>query len=247
MNFIIIVFVAALLIGLSKGGFGGPVPVAMLTPLMSLIMPAGQAVGIVLPLLIFADLFALWIYWRQWDARQIRLMLPAAFVGVAIGSALLGLLASQDLLFRRVIGGFTLFVVAYKFANDWITTLNYQPRDWHGYLVGWAAGFGSALANVGAPPFTAYMLFQKVTPTIFIGTTTLFFAIINALKIPGVFIAGVLTLQDIARIAWALPLIPLGVFIGRRFVRRVNPKVFEGFMLATLLAMSLFLLFYTPG
>lgn len=246
-NFIIIVFVAALLIGLSKGGFGGPVPVSMLTPLMSLIMPAAQAVGIVLPLLLLGDVFALWIYWKTWDPRYIRLMLPMAVVGIVIGSALLGALASQDMLFRRIIGAFTLSVVIYKFISSWIRSLTYEPRDWHGYFVGWAAGFGSALANVGAPPFTAYMLLQKTNPTIFIGTTTLFFAIVNALKLPGVFITGALTPHQFASILWAAPVIPAGVWIGKRFVKWVNPQVFEWIMLTTLLIMSIFLLVYTPN
>lgn len=247
MSFIIIVILASLLIGLSKGGFGGPVPVAMLTPLLSLIMPAAQAVGIVLPFLIFADVFALYAYWKQWDVHQVRLMLPMGVVGVVMGSILLASLAQQDTLFRRILGVFTLIVVIYKVGSAWLTSVHYQPRSWHGYLAGWASGFGSALANVGAPPFTAYMLLQNTNPTVFIGTTTLFFAIVNALKLPGVLLAGVVSLHQIASIVWALPLIPLGVWLGHRFVRWVNPRAFEQLMLVLLLIMALFLLFYTPG
>lgn len=245
-NFTIIVFFAALLIGLSKGGFGGPVPVSMLTPLMSLTMPAAQAVGIVLPLLLLGDVFALWIYWKTWDLSYVKLMLPMAVIGVLIGSSLLGVLANQDLVFRRIIGLFTLTVVIYKIGNSWLKSITYEPRAWHGRFVGWAAGFGSALANVGAPPFTAYMLLQQVNPTIFIGTTTLFFAIINLLKVPGVFITGALTPQQFVSVLWVMPVIPGGVWLGKRFVKWVNPVVFEWMMLITLLVMSVFLLVYTP-
>jgi uncharacterized membrane protein YfcA len=245
-TYIVIVILASLMIGLSKGGFGGPVPVAMLTPLLSLIMPAPQATGIVLPLLIFADIFALRSYWKTWDIKIVKLMLPMGVLGVVMGSILLGALKDQDMLFRRILGAFTLAVVIFKLINDHLNTVQYQHRDWHAYLAGWTSGFGSALANVGAPPFTAYMLLQGVTPLVFIGTTTLFFAIVNALKLPGVFITGVLTTNDILSILWALPIIPVGVWLGRKFVKWINPVIFERFMLVLLCIMGMFLLFYTP-
>lgn len=249
-TFILVTALASLLIGLSKGGLGGPVPVAMLTPLMSLVIPASQAVGIVLPLLIFADVFALVIYWRKWDPQRVRLMLPIAIVGVVMGGLLLLLLADshQDLVLRRILGFFTLIVAVYKLASEQMRSLRYQPQNWHGYLAGWAAGFGSALANVGAPPFTAYMLLQKVDPTAFIGTTTLFFAIINILKLPFALMSrNILDIQLMLNIAWAFLLIPLGVWIGRTFVNRINPRSFEKLMLTLLFILGLFMLFYTPS
>jgi uncharacterized membrane protein YfcA len=249
MNFIILVLIIALLIGLSKGGFGGPVPVALITPLLSQIMPASQAVGLVLPLLLIGDLIALRIYWRQWDIHRVRLMLPLAVIGIVLGGALLLFLADQkqDLLLRRILGAFTLFVVLYKVGSASLKNVEYQPRDWHGHLAGWASGFGSALANVGAPPFTAYMLLQDVNPTIFMGTTTLFFAIVNFLKLPITLLSSnVLNLHLLASIIWVLPVIPVGAWLGKRFVRRVNPLIFERMMLFLLFAMSLYMLF-APG
>ena len=80
LNEIIIIFTVALLIGLSKGGLGGPVPVSLGLPLLSQIMPVPQAVGIMLPLLIFADMFAMRAYWKQWDMKMIRLTItPSIF------------------------------------------------------------------------------------------------------------------------------------------------------------------------
>ena len=79
----------------------------------------------------------------------------------------------------------------FKIASDRLASLAYQPRKWHGYFAGWASGFGSTLANVGAPPFTAYLLLQpKMTPRRFVGTTTLFFAVMNLTKVPGFIALG---------------------------------------------------------
>ncbi|MEO8611965.1 MAG: sulfite exporter TauE/SafE family protein [Chloroflexota bacterium] len=249
MDFILLVFLIALLIGLSKGGFGGPVPVSLITPLLSQIMPTSQAVGLVLPLLIIGDWIALRIYWRQWDIRYIKQMLPFAVIGVILGGALLLLLADskQDLLLRRILGAFTLVFVLYKVGSDSLKNVKYEPRNWHGYVAGWASGFGSALANVGAPPYTAYMLLQDVSPTIFMGTTTLFFAIVNLLKLPITLLSSnVLNLHLLASIIWVVPVIPVGSWLGRRFVQRVNPKIFERMMLVLLFGMSIYMLF-APG
>jgi hypothetical protein len=238
---LLIFMLVALLIGVSKGGLGGPVPVSLTAPLLSLVIPVSQAVGIVLPLLIFADMFALYFYWRKWDMRYIRLMLPAAVIGVVIGSLLLATLSNDAL--RKIVGAFTLIAVLYKAANDQIKSLEYVPRPWHGQFAGWAAGFGSALANVGAPPFTAYLLLQRdMTPITFVGTTTLFFAIVNLLKLPGFLSTGVLDTRLLLSIAWVAPIIPFGVWAGRWIVQRMNAVFFERLMLAALFVMSLLLL-----
>ena len=161
------------LIGFSKGGLGGPVPVALTVPILTLIIDPQIAVALVLPLLIFADAFALYIYWKQWDHKYIKLMMLPGLIGVIVGTLVLKDIDTVTL--KRAIGGLTLLALAFKVSRDRLTSLSYAPRTWHGYFAGWASGFGSTLANVGAPPFTAYLLLQpKMTPQRFVGTTTLF-------------------------------------------------------------------------
>lgn len=239
-EFILIVILVSLLIGLSKGGMGA-VLVVLATPLMALVMPVSHAISVVLPLLLLADAFALALYWNTWEMRYVKLMLPLAVLGVILGSYLLA--ALPDTLMRPILGIFTLIFIVYKLADRWLSTLHYHPKDWHGYLAGFASGLGSALANTGAPPFTAYMLLQEVSPKVFVGTTTLFFAIVNALKIPGLVVNGLLDLNDLVGIAWALPLIPFGVWLGRWLVQRLNPVAFERFLLFALFIAAMILLF----
>lgn len=234
---------AALLIGLSKGGLGGPVPVSLTAPLLSLVLPVSQAVGVVLPLLIFADGFALYFYWGKWDMRYIRLMLPAAVIGIIFGTLLLATLPNDTL--RRVIGAFTLVAVIYKLVSAQLASLQYTPRPWHGYAAGLASGFGASLANAGAPPFIAYMLLQpQMKPVAFIGTTTLFFAIVNLLKLTSFFSAQVISLKLLLGVFWCVPLIPLGVWSGRKIIERMEPQLFERLMLVLLLLVGLYLLLF---
>lgn len=228
----IVIILAALLVGLAKGGLGG-VAGALVVPALSAIMEVSTAVGVTLPLLMFGDLFALRAYWREWDAKYVRLMLPAAVVGIVLGAALLT--ALSDTVLRLLLGIFSLVALGYKLLSDSLTSLTYHPRDWHGVLAGGTIGFTSALANAGGPPYTAYMLMQRVPPLIFVGTSTLFFAIVNWLKLPIFLATAVIDVPQLLSMAWALPVIPLGVWIGRSIIRRMNQQIFEWFMMIALL------------
>ena len=139
----------------------------LIAPLLVLVMSPAAAISLSLPLLMFGDIFALYSYWKKWDMHYIRLLLPLAILGIIVGTYLLATLDSLTL--RHLIGLFTLLFVVYKIADHWLKALDYQPRDWHGYLAGGIAGIGSALANAGSVPFTAYMLLQDVTPEVFVG------------------------------------------------------------------------------
>jgi uncharacterized membrane protein YfcA len=239
MHFSLMILIAAIYVGLVKGGLG-PVAGALIVPLLSTSMPVSDAVGLTLPMLVVGDWIALPVYWRQWDGPALRLMLPGALVGLAMGIALLTTLPDDTL--RRVLGAFTLIVAAYKLASDALTTVQYTPRRWHGVLAGWGSGFGSALANVGAPPITAYLLLRKVTPTIFIGTTVCFFLIMNLIKLPIFLAADVIGVDQLVGVVWVLPLIPLGVWGGKRFIAWIDPKKFERLMLVLLVGVGLSLL-----
>ncbi|MFO7323358.1 MAG: sulfite exporter TauE/SafE family protein [Chloroflexota bacterium] len=243
MAFILIVALSSLLIGLSKGGMGAAL-VVLVTPILTQVMPVADAVSLSLPLLIIADVFALWAYWKTWDMHYIRLMLPLAILGIGVGTFLLASLPDDVL--RRLLGVFTLVFVAYRLLSAHLQTARYQPRDWHGYLAGAASGLGSALANTGAPPFTAYMLLQDVSPPVFVGTTTLFFALVNLIKVPWLVAGHLLDLSDLTRILWAMPLIPVGIWLGRWLVNRMNREVFERVMLYVLALAGLALLLLEP-
>jgi len=240
MGFYIILIVVALLIGLSKGGMGAVLGV-LVTPFLSLVMPVSAAISLALPLLMIGDVFALWFFWKTWDMHYIRLLLPMAIAGIIVGTYLLATLNNGTL--RHILGLFTLLFVVYKIADTRLKSLDYHPREWHGYLAGAASGLGSALANAGSVPFTAYMLLQDVTPEVFVGTTTLFFAVVNVLKVPGFVVAKLLDLNGLLSVLWAVPLIPVGVYLGRWMIQRINKRAFEGFMLVVLVIASAVLLF----
>jgi hypothetical protein len=235
----VIVALLGLLIGVTKGGFN--VLGALLTPLLSLIMPVSLAVGVLLPMLIVGDVFAVYSYWREWDGLLVRRMLPSGVVGALAGTFLLAYLSPNAL--RIVLAIFVLLIVAYKFVSDSIQRLRYQPRAWHAPAIGALAGVASGMFNNGGPPFNSFLLLQKLKPRPFIGTAALFFALLNLLKIPGFLYTGVLDIPLLISVWWAFLFIPLGILAARWIVTRVNQRAFE-WVIVLLLIFSSGILFW---
>jgi len=240
MLFYIVLIVVALLIGLSKGGMGAVLGV-LVTPLLSLVLATKIAISLSLPLLMIGDVFALWFFWNTWDMHYIRVLLPTAIVGIVIGTYLLATL--NNITLRHILGLFTLLFVVYKIADYRLKALDYHSREWHGYLTGVGSGLGSALANAGSVPFTVYMILQDVSPQVFVGTTTLYFAIVNLLKVPGFIVAGLVDIHTLVSVLWVIPFIVGGVYVGRWTIKRINKAAFEGFVLLVLVIASAVLLF----
>jgi uncharacterized membrane protein YfcA len=219
------VAVAALLIGLSKGGFGGMFG-ALITPMLALFMPADVVIGLVLPLLMIADVFAVRAHWQKWDRRSVIMLIPAAILGVVLGTAFITNVPTDVL--RRGLGVIIALFVVYKLVEQRLLQgRKITAQSWHGLLAGGIAGLTSTLAHVGGPPITVYLLLRDLTPVVFVATNALFFAILNWIKVPFYIFANVFDVDLLLQFLWTLPLIPLGVWLGKKFAYRINKVLFE--------------------
>lgn len=231
----------ALIIGLSKGGLGGSLGV-IATPLMALVLPAEQVIGLLLPILIFADIFAVAFHWGHWHRKYILLLLPGAIIGVTIGTYFITNAPREAL--RQMLGVIILSFALYKlFEKQLLKYLTYRPRNWHGAAAGTVAGFSSALAHVGGPPISIYLLLQNVTPRVFIATNALFFAIVNWIKVPYYLYADLFDFALLRQMLWMLPLVVLGVWLGRWGAAKINSQTYEKLILGLLIFSALFFIF----
>lgn len=234
----VVIAVLGFMIGFAKGGFN--TLGALLTPILSLVLPVSLAVGVLLPMLIAGDVFAVYTYWKQWDGKLVWRMLPAGAVGALVGTLLLAELSSNAL--RIALAIFVILVVVYKFVSDWIPRLRYQPQPWHAPVAGGLSGVASGMFNSGGPPFNSYLLLQKLPPRPFIATTAIFFALLNLIKIPFFLAAGVLDVPLLLSLWWVFLFIPVGIIASRWLITRINQTVFEWSVIVLLVISSVVLL-----
>jgi uncharacterized protein len=234
----VVIAVLGFMIGLAKGGFGGLG--ALLTPILALVLPVAQAVGVLLPMLMVGDVFAVYMYWKEWDLHLVKRMFPAGVLGAIAGTFLLTWLPSDGL--RIVLGIFVLLLVAYRFISDRIQTVRYEPRGWHALAAGFLAGLASGMFNNGGPAFNSYLLLQKLKARPFIATSAIFFALLNLIKVPGFLYTGVLDLPLLFSLWWVILFIPVGIWVARRTLTRLSPAAFEWIIVVLLIFSSLWLL-----
>lgn len=239
--FLIMLVAVTFLVSLSKGGLGGMAG-TLSAPLMSLVMPVNQVLGLLLPIMLLADMFSIAFHWKRWNGRLVWLLLPGAVVGVSIGTYFVTNVSTQVLKIGLAI--ISLLFVAYKlFEKRIIGSSKYEERKWHGWLAGSTAGFTSAMAHSGVPPISIYLMLQNVTPRVFVATAVLFYAILNWVKVPYYFFTGMFDFQRLWQVAWVFPIVPFGVWFGRWLVTKVPKNIFDNIILVLLVITALLLIF----
>ncbi|MGY6536195.1 MAG: sulfite exporter TauE/SafE family protein [Pararhodobacter sp.] len=223
--------VAVALVGLSKGGLGGAFAL-MGVPVLALVMPPVQAAALLLPILLIMDGVSLWA-WRGWfNAQVLRAMLPAAVLGIGLGWATAAF--TSDSAVRLIVGVVALGFVARMVWTQWAARA--APPAGHrrgaAWIWGALAGFTSFVAHAGGPPFQVYTLPMRMDPRLYTGTSVVFFAVVNAVKLVPYAALGLFDAQLLASALMMLPLAVGAVLAGAALVRRMQPSVFYPFMYA---------------
>ena len=213
ISFFAIAAPAVVFAGISKGGFGSGAAFASAS-ILALILPPGQALGLMLPLLMLIDVATLRPYWGKWHGPSAKLLIIGGIPGVLVG-ALVYRVASDDLI-RFLIGTMSLLFVVWQIARARgiiIISQNALPNK-VGLLAGCVAGFTSFVSHAGGPPAAIYMLSLKLSKTQYQANTVFVFWIVNSLKAIAYGFLGIFTfdlfLVDLALAPFAL----LGAWIG---------------------------------
>jgi uncharacterized membrane protein YfcA len=223
---------AVILLGLSKGGFSGVSVLAV--PLMTLAVSPVQAASITLPILIVQDVVSVWVFRRAWDGRSLAILIPSSLAGIVVGYLLAARVSSSAV-------EFALGVISLLFGGRqlWITwrgvIREHKSSDVAGVAWGATAGFTSQIAHAGAVPFQIYMLPKRLERDVLIGTSAIFFAAMNWMKVPAYAALGQLTRGNMATSLVLLPLAVVSTVIGAKLIRRFAPERFYTLIYALLL------------
>ena len=197
----------------------------MAVPLMALMVSPVQAAAILLPILCVMDLVSLWAYRGRWVLSELKVLLPASLAGIAAGTWMFGVMSTAVI--RLMLG-----IIAVVFTvHHWLQTLRpgspqnkFPPSA--GVVAAATAGFTSFVAHAGGPPISMYLLRRHLDRTAFVGTTVVFFAVVNYVKLIPYTWLGQLDGGNLYTSLLLAPLAPVGVAMGVWLHNRVTDRLF---------------------
>ncbi|TFZ03675.1 sulfite exporter TauE/SafE family protein [Ramlibacter humi] len=213
---------AVLLLGISKSGFGAGFG-SLAVPLMALAVSVPQAAAILMPVLFVMDVLGLHAWRGHFDWKLIRFLIPFGLLGTVVGTLLFKALDSH--LVAGIVGIFTLVFLAQRVLFPPRPDSPEPPR-WLGALLTTISGFTSFISHAGGPPVNAYVIPLRLAPTVFTATMAVFFFVVNLSKwIPYAWL-GLLDIRNMATSVALLPFAPVGVLVGVRLAKRIQPALF---------------------
>jgi uncharacterized protein len=213
---------AILLMGVSKGGFGSGAGL-FATPLMALAVPIPQAAAILLPILVVMDVAGLWAYRGVFSRENMKVILIGGVAGVALGA--LTFRYFDEAWIRLILGviaiGFVLQRYAMRAGSKPAARSTARGLFWSAF-----AGLTSTIAHAGGPPLSVYLLPQRLDKAILVGTTVIFFAVINVVKLLPYAWLGLFDARNLSTSLVLSPLAPLGIWLGVFLMRRTSERLF---------------------
>jgi len=219
---------------MSKGGlatFG-----ALAVPMLALRMDPLAAAAMLLPVFIVSDMVGVWLFRRDFDRRNLAILIPASLFGVLVATLLAPVLPAEAFLIATGLIG-----LAYC-ARAWLTRANAappRPADLpRGLFWGMMTGITSFISHSGSPPFQTYVLPQKLPKMVFAGTTTITFAVINLSKVPAYWAVGLFEHIDLWTLSVLMVTAVAGTFVGNRLTKILPEKAYVTLIQVALLLLS---------
>lgn len=237
LSTIVLVALVVILTGISKSAFAGALGV-FAVPLLILKLPITEAIALMLPILIIADLMSVKSYWQKWDTSLIYQLIPGAVIGVAFATLLLDSINSNVI---GIIIALTCILFSVKNLYFKKVELETLKSTKGAYLMSSLSGVTSTLVHAGGPPLIMYFTAIGLSPTKFVATTAAFFAIMNFFKLVSAISVGLFTF-DIW--VYALAFVPLAMFgnwLGLKIHDKIDKAVFLNMMNYLLLVLGLWL------
>ncbi|MFM2275272.1 MAG: hypothetical protein RL211_1144 [Pseudomonadota bacterium] len=213
---------AVLLLGVSKSGFGAGFG-SLAVPMMALAVTVPQAAAILMPVLLLMDILGMAAFRKDFDLKFLKFLIPCGLVGIVIGALLFKALSAH--MVAGIVGVFTLLFLAQRLIFP-PKPDSPPPPKWLGAILTATSGFTSFIAHAGGPPINAYVIPLRLSPVKFTATMAFFFFVINLSKwIPYAWL-GLLDMRNMATSLVLLPIAPIGVLVGVRMARKINPMLF---------------------
>ncbi|MDR1368205.1 MAG: sulfite exporter TauE/SafE family protein [Candidatus Accumulibacter sp.] len=238
--FLFTAITAVLLIGISKAGFGGMMG-SLAVPLVSLSVSAPKAAAILLPVLLVMDTTGLLVFRGKADAINLRIMLPGAMAGLVLGAVFFHWV--DVLWIKAIIGVEALLFGVSRLRQAEKTRDPRSPETTRGLFWGCVSGFTSFISHAGGPPILQYLLPQEMERVRMVATMTIFFSVVNFVKLIPYAILGLLDTSNLMTSALLLPAVPLGYWIGLKLLKMLSQRLFNQIITVAMILTGIKLLY----
>ena len=238
--FFIAVVPAIILFGIAKSGLGGSIALISI-PLMTIAMPLTEALGIILPILIFSDFIATYKYRKEFDLGTLKLIVPFAALGIVIGSFTFSYF-SEDLL-KFIIGLMGFLFAGHYFLFKKNKEAKSEKNLIKGGICSTIAGFTSFCVHAGGTPTSIYLLPLRMRNEIYVGTRIIFFTFVNLIKLPLYINLSMTNLETFKQSVILFPVALLGILIGYKLLKIIEEKLFYNILYALIFVTSTKLLY----
>jgi len=237
-RFYLIAGFVVLVIGISKAGFGTAGGIAV--PLLALTVAPQQAAAIMLPILLTCDAIGLVVFRGSFDRANLRIILPGAILGIILGALTFNLIDARWI--RFIIGIESVLFAVDRFRKGRAVLLPQTASTAKGWFWSTVSGFTSFVSHAGGPPLMQFLLPQALDKMLLVGTTTIFFSVVNFVKLAPYSALGLLDWHNLATSAVLLPIVPIGYWIGLKLLHKLDQRTYNLVLTWLLLLVGLKLL-----
>jgi uncharacterized membrane protein YfcA len=231
---------SAFLTGISKTGIPGLG--ILVVPLAAAVFPSKASTGLILPMLIMADILAVAYYKRHAVWPHLIRLIPWAMVGIMLGAYAMNKINDTQL--RPIIGAIVLLMLGVGYWRSRRSAEHYQAPTqwWFAAVMGLFAGTTTMMANAAGPIMAIYLIAMRLPKNEYLGTGAWYFLLMNCFKVPFSAGQGLITGQSLLVNLANAPIIILGAALGIMVVKYIPEKGFVAIVqiLAALAAMYLF-------
>ena len=238
--FFICVVPAIIIFGIAKSGLGGSIALISI-PLMTVVMPLGQALAVILPILILSDFIAVYRFRKEFDLDTLKLIVPFSAIGIFVGSVTFSYF-SEDLL-KFIIGlmGFLFSAQYFLFKKN--KNIPTKRSFTKGSICSTFAGFTSFCVHAGGTPTSIYLLPLRMKKEIYVGTRVIFFTFVNLIKFPFYISLSMITHDSLKQSMMLFPLSVIGILVGYQILKYIEENIFYNIIYILILISSSRLLY----
>ena len=216
-----------LLIGMAKTGIQGANMIAV--PMVVIIFGGKNSTGVMLPILMFADIFGVQHYHQHADWNHLKKLLPSALVGVCLGTITGNYINDEVFVIcMAMIIFLSLIIMVWREK----TKPEIPTSIWFASTVGVTGGFTTMVGNLAGSVMAMYLLAMRLPKNQFIGTAAWFFLVINLFKFPfHVVVWKTITFESFLLDVLLIPAIAVGAYLGIRITKKISEKDYRWFII----------------